>query len=186
MGIFKKILIPMSFYSSQTLYYMNPPNKRDNMQDKDIAKFYDGFFTNTTTPKRDNMTQISIADWLATTPKRDNMYSFQPLTPAHRTADYYLDTWIKTMQEIYRTHPIYARTNLLYGKIIRTSMNYIAIGYNQDGEWVEIPCANLNTARLYMMSYMNEDDFKFHSNGIHRHAIEVHKDWYGATTWATK
>ena len=31
----------MSFYSSQTLYYMNPPNKRDNMTTKTTRPHWD-------------------------------------------------------------------------------------------------------------------------------------------------
>ena len=83
-------------------------------------------------------------------------YSFQPLTKAHRTADYYLDTWIATMQ---------AEGNIdtLWGRIIRTNINYIATGYNGHGDWVKIPCANLNTAKLQMGRFMSERLFKRHA-----------------------
>jgi len=106
------------------------------------------------------MTQITIAEWLSTTtPKTTTTgasmatYSFQPLTKAHRTADYYLDTWIATMQD---------RLNIdtIWGRIIRTNINYIVTGYNFDGNWIEIPCANLNTAKLYLGHIMSEDEFK--------------------------
>ena len=82
-------------------------------------------------------------------------YSFQPLTKGHRTADYYLDTWIATMQE--------DMEHTLFGRIISTGVNYIATGYNGHGEWVKIPCANLNTAKLYMGRYMSERLFKRHT-----------------------
>ena len=83
-------------------------------------------------------------------------YSFQPLTKAHRTADYYLDTWIATMQ---------AEGNIdtLFGRIIRTNINYIATGYNGHGDWVSIPCSNLNTAKLHMGRFMSERLFKRHA-----------------------
>ena len=83
-------------------------------------------------------------------------YSFQPLTKAHRTADYYLDTWIATMQD---------RQNIdtIWGRIIRTNINYIVTGYNAQGEWTQIPCANLNTAKLYLGRIMPEDTFKLHT-----------------------
>ena len=91
------------------------------------------------------------------TPKGDSMtqYPFQPLSPAHRTADHYLDTWIATMQK---------RNGIdtLYGRIIRTNINYIATGYNALGEWVKIPCANLSTAKLYMGQFMSEPMFRMH------------------------
>jgi len=160
------------------------------MKDKDIASFYNGFFTNHTTPnKRENMpTQISIADWLASTITVQS-YPFQPLTKAHRTADYYLDIFIKALQNRYKANPIYGRfkeTKQLHGRIIRTSCNYIASGYNHEGNWIEIPCANLNTAKIYMASFMHEDEFRLHSNKANRDAIEVITDWYGMTTWYTK
>ena len=83
-------------------------------------------------------------------------YSFQPLTKAQRTADYYLDTWIATMQ---------AEGNIdtLWGRIIRTNINYSAIGYNGHGEWTKIPCANLNTAKLYIGRFMTERLYKRHA-----------------------
>ena len=83
-------------------------------------------------------------------------YSFQPLSKAHRTADYYLDTWIATMQ---KDHNI----DTLWGRIIRTNINYIAIGYNGYGEWTKIPCANLNTAKLYIGRFMTERLFRRHT-----------------------
>ena len=83
-------------------------------------------------------------------------YSFQPLSKGHRTADYYLDTWIATMQ---KDHSI----NTLWGRIIRTNINYIAIGYNGNGEWTKIPCANLNTAKLYIGRFMTERLYKRHA-----------------------
>ena len=83
-------------------------------------------------------------------------YSFQPLSKGHRTADYYLDTWIATMQD---THNI----DTLWGRIIRTNINYIAIGYNGNGEWTKIPCANLNTAKLYIGRFMTERLYKRHA-----------------------
>ena len=83
-------------------------------------------------------------------------YSFQPLSKGHRTADYYLDTWIATMQD---THNI----DTLWGRIIRTNINYIATGYNAHGYWVKIPCHNLNTAKLHIGRFMTERLFKRHS-----------------------
>ena len=93
-------------------------------------------------------------------------YSFQPLTKAHRTADYYLDTWIATMQ---------AEGNIdtLWGRIIRTNINYIATGYNAHGDWVKIPCANLNTAKLQMGRFMSERVFKRHAyKAVHYARLE--------------
>ena len=84
-------------------------------------------------------------------------YSFQPLTKAHRTADYYLDTWIATMQD---RHNI----NTLWGRIVRTNINYIVTGYNTQGQWTKIPCANLNTAKLYIGRFMSERCFVRHSD----------------------
>tara|TARA_B100000085_G_C18343999_1_gene431560 strand:- start:80 stop:466 length:387 start_codon:yes stop_codon:yes gene_type:complete len=107
------------------------------------------------------MTQITINEWLSSTPKTTTTgasmptYSFQPLTKGHRTSDYYLDTWIATMQE--------DMEHLLFGRIISTGINYIATGYNGHGDWVKIPCANLNTAKLYMGRYMSERLFKRHT-----------------------
>ena len=93
------------------------------------------------------------------TPKGDSMtqYPFQPLSKGHRTADHYLDTWIATMQD---THNI----DTLYGRIIRTNINYIATGYNASGDWVKIPCANLSTAKLYMGQFMSEPMFRMHKH----------------------
>ena len=104
------------------------------------------------------MTQITIKEWISSTPKTTTTgasmptYSFQPLTKAHRTSDYYLDTWIATMQE--------DMEHTLWGRIISTGINYIATGYNGHGDWVKIPCANLNTAKLYMGRYMSERAFR--------------------------
>ena len=83
-------------------------------------------------------------------------YSFQPLTKGHRTSDYYLDTWIETMQAE-------GDIDTLWGRIIRTNINYIATGYNYHGDWVKIPCANLNTAKLHMGRFMSERVFKRHT-----------------------
>ena len=116
------------------------------------------------------MTQITIAEWLSTTtPKTTSTgasmttYSFQPLTKAHRTADYYLDTWIATMQAD-------GNIDTLWGRIIRTNINYIAIGYNGNGEWTKIPCANLNTAKLYLGRIMSQRCFDRHSDRQKRFA----------------
>jgi len=115
-------------------------------------------------------TQISIKEWISSTPKTTTTgasmptYSFQPLTKAHRTSDYYLDTWIQTMQY---THNI----DLLWGRIIRTNINYIATGYNGHGDWVKIPCANLNTAKLYMGRFMTERVFKRHTHKAAAYAL---------------
>lgn len=109
------------------------------------------------------MTQITINDWLSTFTSTPNTgasmptYSFQPLTKAHRTADYYLDTWIATMQAD-------GNIDTLWGRIIRTNINYIAIGYNGNGEWTKIPCANLNTAKLYIGRFMTERLYKRHAD----------------------
>ena len=106
--------------------------------------------------------QVPINEWLSTTtPKTPSQessmttYSFQPLSKAHRTADYYLDTWIATMQD--------NNIDTLWGRIIRTNINYIAIGYNGNGEWTKIPCANLNTAKLYIGRFMTERLYKRHA-----------------------
>ena len=118
------------------------------------------------------MTQITIKEWISSTPKTTTTgasmptYSFQPLTKAHRTADYYLDTWIATMQ---------AEGNIdtLWGRIIRTNINYIATGYNGHGDWVKIPCANLNTAKLQMGRFMSERVFKRHAyKAVHYARLE--------------
>ena len=108
------------------------------------------------------MTQITINEWLSNTPPKTTTtgaamptYSFQPLTKAHRTAAYYLDTWIATMQE--------DMEHLLFGRIISTGVNYIATGSNGHGDWVKIPCANLNTAKLHMGRFMSERVFKRHT-----------------------
>ena len=105
------------------------------------------------------MTQITIKEWLSnTTPKTTTTgasmptYSFQPLTKGHRTADHYLDTWIKTMQK--------DMNNTLYGRIINTGVNYIAMGFNAQCEWVEIPCHNLATAKLYIGQVMSPLTFE--------------------------
>tara|TARA_B100000085_G_scaffold262250_1_gene267298 strand:- start:221 stop:568 length:348 start_codon:yes stop_codon:yes gene_type:complete len=105
------------------------------------------------------MTQITIKEWLSTTtPKTTTTgasmptYSFQPLTKGHRTADHYLDTWIKTMQK--------DMSNTLYGRILRTGVNYIAMGFNAQCEWVEIPCHNLATAKLYIGQIMSPLTFE--------------------------
>lgn len=100
------------------------------------------------------MTQITIAEWLSsTTLKGASMptYSFQPLSKAQRTADYYLDTWIQRQQRD-------LNLDLVWGRIIRTSINYIVTGF-RGNEWVEIPCANLNTAKLYLGEIMPENYF---------------------------
>ena len=116
------------------------------------------------------MTQMTIKEWLSnTTPKTTTTgasmptYSFQPLTKGHRTADYYLDTWIATMQE--------DMEHTLFGRIISTGINYIATGYNGHGDWVKIPCANLNTAKLYMGRYMSERLFKRHTYKAAQYAL---------------
>ena len=111
------------------------------------------------------MTQITINEWLSTsTPKTTSTgasmttYSFQPLTKAHRTADYYLDTWIQTMQDR-------QNINTVWGRIVRTNINYIVTGFRGD-EWVQIPCANLNTAKLYLGEIMPENYFIAYRDSI--------------------
>lgn len=107
--------------------------------------------------KATDLTPFYKAAYHATFPSQETTtYSFQPLTPAHRTADYYLDTWIQTMQA---THDI----NTVWGRIIRTNINYIVTGYNTQGEWTKIPCANLNTAKLYLGRIMSQRCFDRHS-----------------------
>ena len=105
------------------------------------------------------MTQITIKEWLSnTTPKTTTTgasmptYSFQPLTKGHRTSDYYLDTWIATMQK--------DMDNTLYGRIINTGVNYIVKGYDRFGIWTVIPCANISTAKLYIGQVMSPLTFE--------------------------
>ena len=74
------------------------------------------------------------------------------LTKGHRTADHYLDTWIKTMQDTYNI-------NTLYGRIFRTNINYIVRGVTSAGQWKEIPCANLSTAKLYLGYIATEEQY---------------------------
>ena len=74
------------------------------------------------------------------------------------TADHYLDTWIATMQREV------SNDNILFGRIIRTNINFIVKGYNYFGEWKEIPCANIHTAKMYLGRIMSVAKFTFHTN----------------------
>lgn len=77
------------------------------------------------------------------------LYPFQPLTKAHRTSGHYLDTYIKTTQTR-------QNINTLHGRILDTGINFIVLGYNNQGQWQAIPCHNISTAKLYLGSVMDE------------------------------
>ena len=79
-------------------------------------------------------------------------YSFQPLSPAHRSANHYLDTWVQTMQKR-------GNINTVYGRIFNTGVNYIVRGVALDGTWKEIPCHNLSTAKLYLGMIATEEQY---------------------------
>jgi len=66
------------------------------------------------------------------------------------------NTWIKSMQKDMKT--------LVWGRIKDTGMNYIVEGWNVSNgtvctEWVKIPCANLATAQMHLVSVMDKIDF---------------------------
>ena len=108
-----------------------------------------------TPSKETSMTDLTTLNTQESTMSQPQ-YPWQPLSPAHRTCDHYLDTWIKTMQKGMSSN------NLLYGRIINTGINYIVKGFNLFGEWCEIPCANLHTAKLYLGQIMSEPKFRMH------------------------
>lgn len=84
-----------------------------------------------------------------------NKYSWQPLSPLHKTHGHYLDTWIETMKK----RSSLLQSQQVYGRIVATGSNYIVTGYDVDGAWVRIPCHNLATARLYLGRIMTELEF---------------------------
>ena len=106
--------------------------------------------------------ETSMTD--STTPAQETpmkqQYAWQPLSPAHRSHGHELDTWIKTKQESM------SHNNLLHGRIVSTGLNYIVKGYNIFGEWKEIPCANLHTAKLYLGQIMSEPKFRMHCSFV--------------------
>lgn len=104
--------------------------------------------------KETSMTDLTT---LNTTPSKETsmtkpQYTWQPLSPAHRSANHYLDTWIQTMQK---------RGNIqtVYGRIFNTGINYIVRGVALDGTWKEIPCHNLSTAKLYLGMIATEEEY---------------------------
>lgn len=103
--------------------------------------------------------ETSMTD--STTPAQETtmsepQYPWQPLSPAHRSHGHALDTWIKTMQKDM------SHNNLLHGRIVSTGINYIVKGYNIFGEWCEIPCRDIHTAKLYLGQIMSEPKFRMH------------------------
>lgn len=66
-------------------------------------------------------------------------------------------TWVKTMQKDLDTY--------VWGRIKDTGVNYIVEGWNVSNgsvctEWVQIPCQNLPTAQLLLVSVMDKQSFK--------------------------
>ena len=65
-------------------------------------------------------------------------------------------TWVKTMQK--------SMNSLVHGRIKDTGTNFIVEGWSvRSGtnrtEWVRIPCQNLATAQMYLISIMDKQSF---------------------------
>ena len=66
-------------------------------------------------------------------------------------------TWVKTMQKDMKTQ--------VWGRIQDTGANYIVEGWKVSNgsaltEWVQIPCQNLPTAQIHLVSVMDKQSFK--------------------------
>jgi len=100
-----------------------------------------------------HMVQYNKKTLLSFTQKSDNnMKSFrsQPLPQAPRPLSCANAMWTKQQQQ--------GQTNLVWGRIQDTGINYIVEGYQQ-GEWVTIPCRKLLDAKLLLGTVMNRLDF---------------------------
>jgi len=65
-------------------------------------------------------------------------------------------TWVKTMQKDMKTQ--------VWGRIRDTGVNFIVEGWevvsgSDRTEWVQIPCANLATAQIHLVSVMDKLSF---------------------------
>ena len=87
------------------------------------------------------MTQITIAEWLATVQDR----------PSNDT---------------------------VWGRIVPINDYYIVTGYNTQGYWVRIPCAQLTTAKLYIGHTMSQRCFDRHSNR-QKHFARLEQERFG-------
>tara|TARA_R100000030_G_scaffold98569_1_gene88674 strand:+ start:928 stop:1329 length:402 start_codon:yes stop_codon:yes gene_type:complete len=70
------------------------------------------------------------------------------------------NTWVNTM----RFNGASKHTRV-WGRIQDTGVNYIVEGWKSDmgsnkTEWVQIPCANLATAQIHLISVMSKLDFE--------------------------
>lgn len=62
-----------------------------------------------------------------------------------------LMVWVRQQQK--------STSNLIYGRIQDTGINYIVEGYNVHNDWVRIPCSNLPSAQLLLGKVMDRDVF---------------------------
>lgn len=92
------------------------------------------------------MTQITIAQWLS---------SVTPTTGASVLTYSLLNTLIES-------HTRGFHTDTLWGRIIFTSPKYIAIGYNENGDWTRITCSDLRTAVSHIGKIMTDRMFLRH------------------------
>tara|TARA_B100000035_G_C20667736_1_gene408224 strand:- start:27 stop:395 length:369 start_codon:yes stop_codon:yes gene_type:complete len=72
-------------------------------------------------------------------------------------------TWVKTMQK--------DMTTQVWGRIKDTGVNYIVEGWEVGVDvditaWVQIPCANLATAQMYLSSVMDKVTFEMEKTNL--------------------
>ena len=63
-----------------------------------------------------------------------------------------LMVWVRQQQK--------PTSNLIYGRIQDTGINYIVEGYNVHNDWVRIPCSNLPSAQLLLGKVMDKGIFE--------------------------
>ena len=79
--------------------------------------------------------------------------SSRGLSPSH-------STWVETMR-----NDVYRGDFRVHGRIRDTGTNYIVEGWkvirgSDRTEWVQIPCANLPTAQILLISVMEKQSFQ--------------------------
>ena len=68
------------------------------------------------------------------------------------------NTWVNTMRKNGAS-----KHTRVWGRIKDTGANFIVEGWNlweNGGNWVQIPCANLATAQIHLLSVMDKKTFK--------------------------
>ena len=98
---------------------------------------------------------------LTTTTKGDNMSKLEtPSVTKSRGFQSSHNTWVQTMR--FNPNSNHIR---VWGRIKDTGVNYIVEGWGKVNasdrtEWVQIPCANLPTAQMHLISIMDKSSFE--------------------------